>query len=150
MKGVPLNSSCPCGSGKKYKLCCYHKNYNVAQEEKIEATFSIHKNGKIKRYVTSLDSIPTHNKNGLKPKITQNQMIDLCLDNIYKILEKEKVGMLLDLVNFVVKTMDIIPTFTYREFAERMEKDDRFTIYQMQVCCLKGDNPIRLMSERLE
>ena len=32
------------------------------------------------------------------PKITIEQMMDLCLDEIYDIIKKEKVGMLVDLV----------------------------------------------------
>jgi len=35
---VGRNDTCPCGSGKKYKLCCMQKSQNGAVEQKINAT----------------------------------------------------------------------------------------------------------------
>jgi len=96
-----------------------------------------------------MDSLPTHNENGIKPNITKNQMIELCLDEIYKILKTEKVDMLADLVNSVVHNMDIVPIFTYREIASQIEKDKRFSIYMMQICSLSGTDPLELMTDKL-
>ncbi|MDZ7260815.1 MAG: hypothetical protein ONB05_01665 [candidate division KSB1 bacterium] len=75
--------------------------------------------------------------------------MDLCLDEIHKILESEQVGMLVDLVNKVVQNMDIVPTFTYRQIAERMENDERFAIVEKQICSLQETDPVELMAERL-
>jgi hypothetical protein len=61
------------------------------------------------------------------------QMMDLCLDEIYKIVVSEKVGMLVDLVDKVVKEMDIVPLFTYRNISKRMKNDGRFEIFQSQI-----------------
>ena len=59
------------------------------------------------------------------PKITIEQMMDLCLDEIYDIIKKEKVGMLVDLADKVIQEMDIIPIFTYRQISKRMGIDGR-------------------------
>jgi hypothetical protein len=32
-KKLSRNSRCPCGSGKKYKHCCYHKGFDWVEEE---------------------------------------------------------------------------------------------------------------------
>ena len=76
-------------------------------------------------------------------------MIGLCLDEIYTILLSEEVGMLSDFVNRVIKSMDIVPIFTYREFANYMENDNRFSVFKMQVCSLCGTNPLELMVNKL-
>ena len=55
----------------------------------------------------------------------------------------------LDLVNKVIFDMDIVPIFTYREIAKRIESDSRFSIFQMQVCSLKGTDPVSLMADKL-
>jgi hypothetical protein len=99
--------------------------------------------------VTSIDAIPTHNKNGLRPGITSEQMMDLCLDEIYKLLAAERVGMTKDLVDAVLHKMDIVPTFTYRQIAERMEQDGRFNVFKGQICSLKDTDPVTLMAEKL-
>ena len=103
----------------------------------------------ITKQITNMDSIPTHNVNGITPNITKDQMMDLCLDEIYKILKNEKVDMLVDLVNLVVLNMDIVPIFTYREIATQIEKDKRFSIYMMQICSLSGTDPLKLMVDKL-
>jgi hypothetical protein len=149
-KGTSRNVPCPCGSGKKYKHCCYKINFKIIPAVKKDATFSLDNGTTITRSVISSDSIPTHNQYGLRPNITKEQMMDCCLDKIHIILESEKVGMLADLVNRTVKNMDIIPSFTYREISNRMESDGRFEITQMQICGLKGTDPISLMLEKLE
>ncbi len=78
-------------------------------------------------------------------------MMNLCLDKIYLILQSEQVGMLAELVNRVIKEMNLIPTFTYREIAERMQDvDDRFEIFTYQVCSLKGTDPIELLTHLFE
>ncbi len=61
----------------------------------------------IKRQITDINAIPVHNENGLRPKITKDQMMNLCLDEIYTILKKEKVGFMADLVNQVIFTMEV-------------------------------------------
>lgn len=150
MKNIRRHDPCPCGSGKKYKHCCFFKNYYQVKPDKKNAYFTLDDGSKISHKVTSIDSIPSHNKNGLTPNITPFEMIDLCLDEIHKILQTENVGMVHDLVDKVLLHMDIIPTFTYRKIAERIENDDRFEVFQSQVCSLKGTDPISLMSEKLE
>jgi hypothetical protein len=117
--------------------------------EKKKVHFSLGNVSKISKPITSLDSFPTHNKNGVTPSITPAQMMDLCLDEIYKILDKEKVGMTHDLVDIVILRMDIVPTFTYRQIIERMSRDDRFEIAHGQICSIKGTDPVELMAERL-
>ena len=150
MKNIRRNDSCPCGSGKKYKHCCYSQNYQKEKPDKKNAYFTVDSGSKISHKVTSIDSIPSHNKNGLTPNITPQQIMDLCLDEIHKILHIENVGMVHDLVDKVILDMDIIPTFTYREIAERIENDGRFEIFQSQICSLKGTDPISLMSEKIQ
>jgi len=149
-KETSRNAPCPCGSGKKYKYCCYKTDLKIIPAVKKDATFSLDNDTTITRSVISPDSIPTHNHNGLRSNITKEQMMDCCLDEIHTILESEKVGMLANLVNGTVKNMDIVPAFTYREIANRMESDGRFEITHMQICGLKGTDPISLMMEKLE
>ncbi|MFQ5866087.1 MAG: hypothetical protein ACE5IW_12755 [bacterium] len=118
--------------------------------ERKTAYFTLDDGSIISKPITSIDSIPTHNKNGLTPNITSEQMMDLCLDEIHKILEIEKVGMTHDLVDKVILSTDIIPTFTYRQISERMLKDGRFEVAHGQICSLKGTDPAELMAEKLE
>jgi hypothetical protein len=99
--------------------------------------------------ITSFDAIPTHNKNGLRPEITPEQMMDWCLDEIHKLLAAEHVGMTKDLVDAVLHEMDIVPTFTYRQIAERMEKGGRFSVFKGQICSIKGTDPVKLMAQKL-
>ena len=146
---VPRNSPCPCGSGKKYKNCCFKKNYIEVSAQRKDVELSLNEHDKIKTKITDKNSIPVHNRNGLKPKITKSQIIDLCLDEIYNSLQIEKVGMLVDLVNAAIATMDVVPVFTHDELATQMEKDDRFSIYMRQICSLSGTNPVELMVDRL-
>jgi hypothetical protein len=143
------NDPCPCGSGKKYKNCCYLKHYSQVEPSKIDAEFTLDNGSKVKQPITSLDSIPTHNKNGLQPEITSEQMMDLCLDEIHKLLLEEEVGMLHDLADAVIKEMDIIPTFTYRQLVNHMTKDGRFEIAYSQTCSLKGTDPIQLLTRKV-
>ena len=149
MSKIRRNGPCTCGSGKKYKHCCYLKNYKLVEPEKINARFTTDDGGKISHPVASLDSLPAHNLNGLRPDITPEQMMDLCLDEIEKKLQIEKVGMMRDLVDLVIKQMDVVPTFTYREIGERITNESRFELHLMQICCLKGNDPIGLLSEKL-
>ena len=150
MKSIPLNYPCPCGSGKKYKICCFQKNYAAEQAKKKIARFTLDDGSKIKRPTVMLDSIPTHNKNGLQPNITKDQMMGLCMDALFKILQEEEVGMILDLVNRVIYEMDIVPVFTYREISSCMEKDGRFETYMMQICSLKGSDPVSIMVDKMD
>lgn len=77
-------------------------------------------------------------------------MINSCIEMIHQILKIEKVGMLGDVVDKVVQDLNIIPNFTYREIGIQMENDGRFEVYQMQVCSLKGTNPIELILDKFE
>ena len=147
--GIPRNSPCPCGSGKKYKNCCFQKDFIEVPAARKEVQFTMPGQENLVRQITDMDSIPIHNENGIKPNITKDQMIDLCLDEIYKILKIEKVEMLADLVNRVVHDMDIVPIFTYREIGAQIEKDERFAIHKMQICSLSGTDPLRLMVDKL-
>lgn len=149
MAKIRRNDPCPCGSGKKYKHCCYQKDYREVQPQEIMADLTLDDGSKTTIPVASFDSIPTHNANGLTPDITPEEMMDLCLDEIYKILQKEKVGMMRDLVDGVIKEMDIIPTFTYRQIGGRMSQNGRFENHLMQICSLKGTDPIDLMAEKM-
>jgi len=150
MGKIKRNDPCPCGSGKKYKDCCYPKVYEETFPKNIMASFTMDNGSKISKLITSIESIPKHNLNGLTPNITTEQMIDLCLDEVYRIINKEKVGMLLDLVDKVIQEMDIIPTFTYKQISERMEIDGRFEIFQSQICSLKGTDPVELIAKKLK
>ena len=150
MANIKRNDPCPCGSGKKYKNCCFQKNFTKIVPEKIDAQITMDDGSKVTRKVRSIDALPTHNKNGLSPSITPEQMIDLCLDEIYKILINEKVGMLADLTDKVVLDMDIIPTFTYRQISERMSNDSRFEIAKGHICGIKGFDPVGLLANKLE
>ena len=149
MNAVRQNDPCPCGSGKKYKDCCFLKNYEKIEPEKKVAYFTLDDGLTTSRVLSFIDSIPTHNKNGLEPDITAEQMMDLCLDEIHKIVTAKKVGMVHDLVDQVIREMDIVPTFTYRQIAERMLYDGRFEVYHYQICSLKGTNPVDLIVEKL-
>ena len=149
MAKLKRNDPCHCGSGKKYKNCCYLRDYKEIVPEKKIVNFSLDDGSKVSHSVTSIDSIPTHNKNGLTPKISKSQMIDLCIDEVQQILEKEKVGMIHDLVDNVLLAMDIVPAFTYREIAERINKDERFELLNFQICSLKGTDPAKLIIDKL-
>jgi hypothetical protein len=149
MNAVRRNDPCPCGSGKKYKNCCYRKNYAEAAAGKKTVHFTQPDGITSPAQITALDAIPTHNKNGLRPEITPEQMMDLCIDEIHKILATERVGMTKDLVDAVLHEMDIVPTFTYRQIAERMEKDGRFSVFEAQICSLAGTDPVALIEQNL-
>ncbi|MDZ7290435.1 MAG: SEC-C metal-binding domain-containing protein [candidate division KSB1 bacterium] len=144
-----LNDPCPCGSGKKYRFCCHKVKYQKISPPKITAHFTLDNGQKISQPITPLDSIPTHNKNGLTPDITTEQMMNLCLDQIFGILQLETVGMTHDLVDRVVREMDIVPTFTYRQISERMTRDGRFEVCHHQICSLRGTDPVSLLAEKL-
>ena len=58
--------------------------------------------------------------------------------------------MLADLADKVVHDLNIIPNFTYKDIGIQMEKDGRFEIEEMQVCGLKGTDPLELLIEKLE
>lgn len=151
-KIVPRNSPCPCGSGKKYKKCCYQKDYEEVSAKKIKAMLTLDEEGtKENRELIAVDSIPTHNKNALKPSITKEQMMDLCLDEIYRALEINQVGMIVDLVNNAIEEMNIVPAFMYSEIVLRMQEvDNRFAVYHNQICSLKGTDPLQLIIDKLD
>ncbi len=150
MTKVRRNDACPCGSGRKYKNCCFDKDYLKIAPDKKLVEFTLEDGTKTATSITSIDSIPAHNKNGLSPNITPEQMMDLCLDKIHTILESESVGMAHDLVDKVILNMDIIPTFTYRQITQRMISDGRFEVIHNQICGLKGTDPLEFMAEKLE
>ena len=150
MANIKRNDPCPCGSGKKYKNCCFQKNFSEVKPKKIDAKLTLDDGSIITRKIRSIDALPTHNKNGISPDITPEQMMDLCLDEIYKILAKEKVSMVSDMADKVVLEMDLIPTFTYRQIAERMLNDGRFELVHQQICALKGSDPVELMVDKLD
>ena len=150
MAKLKRNDPCHCGSGKKYKNCCYLKDYEEVIPEKTIAEFSLDDGSKVPHAITSIDSIPTHNKNGLTPKISKEQMMELCMDEIQQVLSKQKVGMIHDLVDSTILAMNIILTFTYREIAERIDKDERFELLHFQICSLKGTDPIKLIMDKLD
>ena len=91
-KSVPKNSPCPCGSGKKYKKCCFTKDLKTKQAQRKTATFSLDDSSQVNREILSLDSIPTHNVNGLTPDISKQQMMDIVLDEFYRVLSTECQG----------------------------------------------------------
>ncbi|MFQ5753857.1 MAG: SEC-C metal-binding domain-containing protein [bacterium] len=64
---IRRNDPCPCGSGKKYKHCCYQRNYIEVTPEKKTVHFTLDDGSKTSTPITSLDSIPAHNKNALTP-----------------------------------------------------------------------------------
>ena len=149
MGNVKRNDLCPCGSGKKYKNCCYQKMYKEIPADKKIVDFKLDDGSKTSKQITSIDSIPKYNINALVPNISVEQMVDLCLDEIYETIKKEKVGMVVDLVDKVIQEMDIIPIFTYRQISKRIDVDGRFEIFQSQVCSLKGTNPVELIEKKL-
>ena len=55
MSKLKRNAPCHCGSGKKYKNCCYLKDYEEAIPEKKTVKFSLDDGSKISHAVTSLD-----------------------------------------------------------------------------------------------
>ena len=126
---IRRNDPCPCGSGKKYKNCCYIKNYETVIPEKKGVKFTMDDGSTSSMSITAIDSIPTHNANGLQPDITAEQMMDLCLDEIHQALQIEKAGTLHDLIDAALREMDIVPVFTYRQIADRMERDGRFEAF---------------------
>ena len=148
-KSVPKNSPCPCGSGKKYRYCCSVEDTKTKHAQQKMATFSLDDGSQVKRSVHSLDSIPTHNTNGLTPDISKKQMIALILDEFFRILNTEQVGTLADLTNRIVAEMNIVPVFTYRELGDMLEADARFEHYCMQLVCLVGNDPIEIFSDKM-
>ena len=125
------------------------KDIELVQAQRVQASFRDIEGRKIKRWIISLDSIPTHNKNGLSPSTTPEELMDLCIDEIHKALQAEEVGMLADLVNRVVLEMNIISTFTYRQIGEWMEKDGRFAGSNLQIFSRAGTDPLKLMLDKL-
>ncbi len=123
--------------------------YKEIPADKKIVDFKLDDGLKTSKQIASIDSIPKYNINALVPNISVEQMMDLCLDEIYETLKKEKVGMLVDLVDKVIQEMDIIPIFTYRQISKRMNVDRRFEIFQSQVCSLKGTNPVELIEKKL-
>jgi hypothetical protein len=144
------NNPCPCGSRRKYKQCCQPQDRVVVKAKRKMGHFTMPDGSKVSRSIIRFDSIPTHNKNGLTPDISSEQMMDLCLDKVHTILKSEKVGMLPDLVDTVIEEMDIVPTFTYRQILERMMNDERFETVQGQICGLEGTDPVELMADTLK
>jgi hypothetical protein len=144
-KSVPRNALCPCGSGKKYKQCCLAKDGKMKQGKRKTASFSFDDGSTVNREILSLDSIPTHNIDGLTPNISKQQMMDMVLDEFFRILSTEQVGMLADMTNRIVAEMNIIPVFTYRELGNALAADPRFDHYCMQVVCLAGNDPMELL-----
>lgn len=149
MAKIGRNDPCLCGSGKKYKHCCYQKNIRITPTLKKEAKFTLDDGSKIKHFARSVDSIPVHNHLGLRPNIPKEEMINLCVERIYTILKRDKVDMLVDLVDKTIEEMNIIPNLSYGDIGTYMEQDDRFEIYKMQVCSLKGTDPVKLIMEKL-
>lgn len=148
-KAVPRNSPSPCGSGKKYKKCCFLTDRKVLDSEKIDAKFNV--NGvDSKRKISSLDSIPTHNQNGLISNITKSKEIQLLLDLAEIELKYRKVDMLADITNRLVEEMNIVPQFTYRDVGMAIDKDSRFEHCQMQVVSLSGTDPMDLLMNQME
>jgi len=44
-KSVPKNSLCPCGSDKKYKYCCFARDWKTKQAQRKTVTFSLDDSG---------------------------------------------------------------------------------------------------------
>ncbi len=87
---INRNDLCPCGSGKKFKNCCYN---NIQKEEK-EKTIEIIEE-KPSDYVPSLDNIDEDEKDVKTydiPEIRQNQLYSLKehAKKIQKIREQNK------------------------------------------------------------
>lgn len=150
MSKIRRNDPCPCGSGEKYKNCCLSIDYAKQRPQKKKVNLTLEDGSQISTSLTAIDSLPTRNQNGLSPDITPEQMMDLCLDEIEKVQAIESVGMAHDLIDRVVGDMDLIPTFTYREIAQRMAEDGRFEVVNFQICSLRGTDPIELMAEKLK
>jgi len=148
-KSVPKKSLCPCGSGKKYKYCCFAKDWKTKQAQRKTVTFSLDDGSQLKHKVHSLDSIPTHNTNGFTPDITKKQMIALVLDEFFRILSAEQVGTLADMTNRIVAEMNIVPVFTYRDLGNVLEADSRFEHYCMQLVCLAGNDPVKVYVDKM-
>jgi hypothetical protein len=147
-KSTKKDSPCPCGSGKKYKNCCFAKDSESKQARKKTAVFDLGNGNQIKRKVISLDSVPTHNTDALKPDITKEQMIALVLDRLQQILSTEKVSVFADLTNRAVSELNIVPTFTYRELGKALQSDSRFENKFMQLVCLAGSDPVELFIDK--
>jgi hypothetical protein len=75
--GIPRNSPCPCGSGKKYKNCCFQKDFIKVAAKRKDVKFTMPGEEDVIMPITNMDSIPTHNKNGIKQNIKKDKMIDL-------------------------------------------------------------------------
>jgi len=148
-KSVPKNSQCPCGSGKKYKYCCFARDWKTKYAQQKMAAFSLDDGSRQKRSVHSLDSIPTHNAKGLTPDITKKQMIALVLDELFRILSAEQVGTLADMTNRIVAELNIVPVFTYRDLGNALETDSRFEHYCMQLVCLAGNDPVEVYIDKM-
>ena len=112
--------------------------------------FEIELNGTddVTDYVRTGDSKPVHDPKGLKLNVSREKQVRLCLNVIFSILEKEQVGLLVTLADRAVSVVGIVPYFSYMDTAQAMEKDDRFVIEHMQICALKGMDPVRLLAER--
>lgn len=149
-KKVERNDPCPCGSGKKYKRCCYPKESQITPVLMKNVKLTIDDGFKTELFVPSVDSVPRHNYEGLRLSIPKEELISLCIERIHTILQAEKVGSLADLTNQVMEELNIVPNFTYREIGQETANDDRFETFQQQIYSLKGTDPIELLIEKLE
>jgi len=149
-KAVPRNSPCPCGSGQKYKNCCYHIDLSIKEGKRIDATFTPDEDDSVSCDILSLDSIPTHNQNGLQPPLNKETMIQLLLDRLERDLIVFRVELIADATNRLIAEMNIVPKFTYRDVANAIENDPRFSAFKNQIVCLSGYDPIELFVDKLE
>lgn len=148
-KAVPRNSHCPCGSGKKYKICCFLTDRQFTEPERVDVVFNTD-GVNTKHKVTSLDSIPIHNKNGLISNVKKSKEIELFLDLAEIDLKHRNVDMLADITNRLVEEMNIVPQFTYRDIGQAIENDSRFQHYKMQIVCLAGNDPLELFVNQMK
>ena len=148
-KAVPRYSTCPCRSDRKYKPGCLESDRSERSAERIPASFTLEDGSKTIRAILALDSVPTHNANGLQPNLSKEQTLQVLLDELERDLAFMRVELLSEATNRLVARMNIVPKFTYRDVGNAVEADKRFVQYMMQIVCLVGEDPLTLFFEKL-
>ncbi len=117
-KTVGVNSSCPCGSGKKYKNCCLplHKG-RVAKDalELMKSRYSAYAAGACKYIIKT-----THPNNREQRKESTIWLKEICNFSQNSTFER------LEIIDFINGTEEAFVTFTATIDGEKITEKSRF------------------------
>ncbi len=128
------NEPCPCGSGRKFKKCCFGKDSTYI-ERKRQAD-------------AKMAAKPPKPENARRFDLPKEEAITLCVEQLKSILTTDRVGMVTKLVDRAVVDLSMDAPFCYGDIAETLQEDDRFTLVK-GLCALAGDDPVKLYVDKL-